>query len=62
MAEWIPLLKRIKDAGKLVVGICEPDEVLPLVKELGPDGLLLSTSCGNEREARGLLESLSNSF
>ena len=60
MAEWIPLLKRIKDAGKLVFGSCEPAEVPVLVRELGPDGLLLSTSCGSESEAQGLLDSLKN--
>ncbi len=59
MSEWLPLLKRIKRAGKLVFGNCTPAEVPLLVKEIGPDRLLLSTACADESEAQHLLRALS---
>ncbi len=53
--EWYPLYRRILGAGKsleLSVGI---EEVKPLVRELGPNGLLLHTTAPTEEEARDLL-------
>jgi hypothetical protein len=58
MLEWLPLLKRIQAAGKGLHLSVKPEEVLPLVRALRPEGLLLSTSCRSEVEARDLLRAV----
>jgi len=55
VSEWIPLLKHIQAAGKLVVLYCEKWEVEKLLTELRPEGLLLSTVCSSVEEAESLL-------
>lgn len=59
MLEWIPLLKRIQKAGKLIHLTVSPQEVLPLLEELCPKGLMLATHCSSEEEARSLLKAVS---
>lgn len=56
MVEWIPLLKKIQDAGKLIVAGCAKASVRKLLQELNPEGLLLGTRCDSEDEARKLLQ------
>ena len=56
MREWVPLLRKIQKAGKLVYISCEKEEVEFLLKELSPEGLLLKTYCDNVEEAEELLE------
>ena len=56
MSAWIRLLRRIQSRGKLLVLYCEPWEVETLLAELEPEGLLLSTHCRTEGEARELLK------
>jgi hypothetical protein len=56
MLEWVPLLKRIQQAGKLLHLSVGPQEVEPLLKELSPKGLMLNTACATEAEARALLK------
>lgn len=53
---WYPLYHRVLDAGKLLVlqGM-DPSSVQAVVRELGAQGLLISTSCATEGEARELL-------
>lgn len=54
--EWIPLLKRIQDAGKLVYTDCDATQVQTLLSELRPEGLMLAVhGCGSEDEVRKLL-------
>lgn len=55
MSEWLELLKRILDAGKLLYISCEPNEVEILLKSLPHRGLLLDTRCGSREEADALL-------
>ena len=55
MTEWIDLLKRIQDGGKLVWAACDPDEVVPLARALDPARLLLVTSTASQTEADRLL-------
>jgi hypothetical protein len=55
MSSWLPLLRRIQAHGKLLVLMCEPWEVETLVTELEPEGLLMTTYCESEEEARELL-------
>ena len=56
--EWIPLLKRIQDGGKLCSAYCEMHEVETLLRELRPEELLLVTTCPTEEEARSLIDKL----
>ncbi|MDP6778422.1 MAG: hypothetical protein QGI83_16830 [Candidatus Latescibacteria bacterium] len=58
MGEWIPLLKRIRDGGKLVVASCAPSEVQPILSALHPEGVLLSTRCNSTEEAEDLVKQL----
>ncbi len=55
MTEWIPLLKRIQNAGKLQHLICQKGEVRKLLRELEPEGILLDTICGSVKEADQLI-------
>ncbi len=57
-AHWIPLARGVLAAGKRRLLDCEPGEVRTLVQELGNEGLMLSTRCASEEEARGLLASM----
>ncbi|MGQ9629873.1 MAG: hypothetical protein ACUVXI_06085 [bacterium] len=56
MREWIPLLKKIQGAGKLLYIDCEKEEVEYLLTELRPEGLLLNTHCDSAPEADALLK------
>ena len=56
--EWIPLLKQIQDAGKLVYATCEKHEIGTIMEELKPEGLMLVTQCANEQEAGELLQKI----
>lgn len=54
--QWLPLYKRIQDRGKLLVLLGVPKkDIEPLMQELSPLGLLMSTSCDSEEEAEDLL-------
>ncbi|MBS3763007.1 MAG: hypothetical protein KGZ25_06860 [Planctomycetes bacterium] len=54
--EWIPLLKRIQDGGKLVYVHCRPESIETLLDELRPEGLMMVTSCGSVEQAKNLLK------
>ncbi len=57
--EWIELLKRIQDAGKLVYAYCEMDHVEKLIRELKPEGLMLVVEdCATQDQAEKLLENV----
>ncbi|MFW6256960.1 MAG: hypothetical protein ACOC2O_02345, partial [Bacillota bacterium] len=55
VSEWISLLKKIQEAGKLVYVPVEKDEVKILLKKLNPEGLLMKTRCESKKEADQLL-------
>ncbi|MFW6291008.1 MAG: hypothetical protein ACOC7V_01690 [Spirochaetota bacterium] len=55
MSEWIDLLKRIQDGGKLIHAACDPDEVPILCRALDPAGLLLVVNAGSEAEAEEIV-------
>ncbi len=60
--KFIPMLKRVRDAGKLVVLLeCLPDteSVKLVLDELGPEGVFIATTCKTPEAADSLLESLS---
>lgn len=57
--EWIDLLRRIQDAGKLVYAYCDKGHVQTLLAELRPEGLMLIVNgCESESEAHALLENV----
>ena len=56
--EWIPLLQRIQEAGKLVVMSCGPEEVPVLLDSLEPGGLLLETRTASPTDADDLVEAV----
>lgn len=58
MREWIPLLRRIRDGGKLLVLGCDPTEVEFLLRELGPKGVFLQARCESEKAADALLDTV----
>lgn len=56
-SEWFHLYKEIQKRGKrLVLQGVSKDRVKPLLRVLSPKGLLISTSCPTEEEARDLLK------
>jgi len=55
MLQWVPMLKTIQQHGKILHLSVGAEEVEPLLSELSPKGLMLSTSCASESEARDLL-------
>jgi len=55
MTEWIDLLTRIQDGGKLIHAACEPDEVPVLCRELDPSQLLLVVNAASEPEADAIV-------
>jgi len=59
-SHWIPLLKKIQDAGKLVHVYFDPAELDILMEELRPEGVMLATWVGSEEEARYLLKKAEN--
>ncbi|NLS78542.1 MAG: hypothetical protein GXY76_14915 [Chloroflexi bacterium] len=54
--QWFPLYQRIQARGKrLVLQGMEPGDVRGVVETCDPRGLLITTSCATEQEARDLL-------
>lgn len=53
--QWIPLIKRIQQAGKAVQVFAAAKDVPPLLNEVSARGLCIHTSCQSEHEARDLL-------
>ncbi len=58
--KWFPYYRKILEHGKNLVLLVEPEDVEALIRELGPQGLLLQTTCDTETEARLLLERVSD--
>ena len=57
--QWYELYKQIKAAGKSVQAIdVHPDEVLPLLDAVGPEGMFIHTRTDTEARARQLLRSV----
>jgi len=54
--KWVPLLRKIQKARKLIYISCEKEEVEFLLRELSLEGLLLETYCDSVKEAEELLK------
>lgn len=54
---WLDMYRQAREAGKplLLIGVGK-DEAQQLVKELGPEGLLISTSASSQEEGEALLK------
>lgn len=54
--KWYALYRRIKAAGKAVQAIqVKPEEVLPLLDHVGPEGLYITAFCSDAAQAETLL-------
>jgi hypothetical protein len=60
--QWVPLVRRIQAAGRSVQAIVRPEEVLPLVDAVPPEGLLCAVSCGTRAAGEALLEAVERRF
>jgi 5-methyltetrahydrofolate--homocysteine methyltransferase len=58
--QWFPYYKKILAKGKNLIIEVQPEDVEPLIRELGPKRILLQTACNTEKEARLLLERVSD--
>jgi hypothetical protein len=56
MPEWLPLLKKIQEAGKGLVLDVPPQDVEILFRELDWRGLCVRTWCGSKEEGERLLD------
>lgn len=55
-AHWVPVLKKIQDAGKLVHVTIVPSDLPILLENLKPEGVLYQVFCKSEKEADELVE------
>lgn len=58
--KWIPLYRKILEAGKLLVLYMSRDKVIPMLKTLGSKKVLIQTSCTSEMDARQLIAEVEN--
>ncbi|RLC76355.1 MAG: hypothetical protein DRI61_13455 [Chloroflexi bacterium] len=54
--QWIPVIKKVQERGKAILVYTTPEEIEPLLREVSPKGLFISTGCATESEGRKLLE------
>jgi len=54
--QWLPVMQKMQARRKSVFCYASPDEVIPLLRELRPEGLCISTNTASEDEARRLVE------
>jgi hypothetical protein len=53
---WVPLIRRIQQAGKSVLVYAEAKDIPALLGEVSARGLCIGTSCASELEAHDLLD------
>ncbi|MGQ9596926.1 MAG: hypothetical protein ACUVQY_04025 [Thermoproteota archaeon] len=58
--KWIPLYRKILDAGKLLVLYIPKDKVIPMLKVLGSKKVLVQTFCISESDAKKLIGDIEN--
>ena len=55
-SHWIPLLKKIQDAGKCIQVSIQPEELDFLLNTLKPEGVMYCTSCETQSDAEELIK------
>lgn len=60
--KWLPLYKKIQDAGKIVMAYMQPEEVEFFVKKLDTKLSYIVTSCKTKKEAEHLLLNIEKWF
>jgi hypothetical protein len=58
--KWFPLYSKILGQDKNLVLEVQPQDIAPLTQELGGRGLLLQTACATDKEAKALLQIISD--
>lgn len=61
-AHWIPVLKKIQDAGKLIQVNIVPEDLDTLLENLKPEGVMYSVDCSSEEEAEELLKKAERAY
>lgn len=61
-AHWIPELKKIQNAGKLIDVPVLPEEIDLLLEELSPEGVIYEMYCRTEQDARDILDKVNKSY
>lgn len=56
--QWLPLIKKVQEKKKSLQVYATPEEIIPLLKEVRPEGLCISTNCSSEDQARKLVETV----
>lgn len=59
---WIPVLKRIQDAGKLIHVYIKPDDIDDLLEHLKPEGVLYDLYCSTEEDAKAIMKKVESSY
>jgi hypothetical protein len=60
--KWLDVIKKIQSAGKAVQLSCGADEIEPLLKEVRPEGLCISTWAATESDARRVVDRVNRVF
>jgi len=58
IGQWIPLYKKIQEKKKSIVVYPKVEEIDLVVENLKPEGLLISTGCTSEEEAKAVMKKL----
>lgn len=53
--DWIDVLKKIQNAGKLIQMTITPDDYLPMLEALEPEGVMYNCACHSVQEAEEML-------
>lgn len=54
--EWIDVLQKIQKAGKLIQMTITPDDFVPIIDALEPEGVMLACACQNVEQANDMLK------
>jgi len=59
-SHFIPIIKKIQDAGKRLIVMCQKEDIIPLLQNLSATGLYLHVSANNPEEAKDILQLVEN--
>lgn len=62
MTRWVDVCRQVLEAGKCLFIGCRAQDLLPLLRQLPHEGLLISTGCPSEAKARKLLRQVEDEF